>query len=279
MTATVSVVVPAYNNAEHIERTMRSILDQTFPDIEVIVADHSSTDDTWERLQQFAGDPRVRLLSTEAGGGALRNWNRVSQEARGEFLKLVCGDDLIAPELVAAQVAALRAHPSAVLSASRRDIVDDRDRPLVRGRGLGGLAGLASGTDAVRRTVVAGTNIFGEPGCVLMRREALAAIDWWDARFPYLIDQATYCRLLLEGDFVAINRSLASFRMSNSQWSVRLARSQADQAVAFHRWLRDARPDLVSALDVRRGNIMARLTATARRLAYVAFRRRMGRAS
>jgi glycosyltransferase involved in cell wall biosynthesis len=272
---TVSVVVPAYNNASTIERTVESILGQTHTDLEVIIADHASKDRTWGVIQQFASDPRVRLLQTEAGGGALRNWNRVSQAATSKYLKLVCGDDLIAPTLIAEQVAALEANPGATLSACSRDVVDVRDQPVFRGRGLGGLSGLAKGGDAIRRSVVLGTNIFGEPACVLMRRATLEQVGWWDSRFPYLIDEATYTRVLLEGDFVAMPSSLASFRMSDSQWSVALVNQQAQQAAAFHRWLREAHPDVVSAFDAWRGNLAARVNAMLRRTAYVMLRTRM----
>src|SRR6185369_16385153 len=72
VTARVSVVVPSYNNAPFIEATMDSILGQTFEDFELVVADHSSTDGTWDRLQRYRADPRVRLLRTSAGGGAPR---------------------------------------------------------------------------------------------------------------------------------------------------------------------------------------------------------------
>ena len=100
MTARVSIVVPAYRNARYLARTMDSILAQTFRDLEVVVADHASDDGTLEIAQGYASDARVTVLTTEAGGGAVRNWNRVSKEATGEFVKLVCGDDLIHPELV-----------------------------------------------------------------------------------------------------------------------------------------------------------------------------------
>lgn len=275
MTPRVSIVIPAYNNAAYIARTMDSVLAQTFDDLEIIVADHSSTDDTYELLERYTSDSRVSLLSTESGGGAQRNWNRVSQAANGEFIKLVCGDDLIHPELVQTQVEALDREPEAVLAASRRDIIDAQDRPLVSARGLPGLAGRIDGRTAIRRTVRAGTNIFGEPGCVLIRREVLERVGWWDARFPYLIDQATYTRVLLEGDLVAIDRSLAGFRVSDSQWSVRLARSQAAQAIAYHHWLRSEHPEVVSASDARRGDLAARAMATARRAAYLVMARRM----
>lgn len=271
----VSIVVPAYNNADYIERTMDAIIAQTYHDLEIVVSDHSSTDDTWELLQKYGSDPRVTLLQTEAGGGALANWNRVSKAATGEYLKLVCGDDLVSPEIIAEQVAALEANPRATLVASARDIIDANDRPVVQNRGLGGLRGNVSGAAAVRRTVVLGTNIFGEPACVMVRRATLETVGWWDSRFPYLIDQATYARVLLEGDLAVVPRSLAGFRVSDSQWSVRLARSQSDQAVAFHENIAREHPGLLSRFDLIRGNTAARAMALLRRFAYILLARRM----
>ncbi len=270
----VSVVVPAYNNAEYIERTMDSILAQTHTDLQIIVADHASTDSTWELLQRYAADERVTLLKTEAGGGALRNWNRVSQEATEKYLKLVCGDDVIAPTLIERQVAALDGNPSATLSAVSRDIVDANDRPVIRNRGLGGMKGLVPGATAIRNTVTSGTNLFGEPACVMLRTDILKTVGWWDSSYPYLIDEATYVRVLLEGDLVAIDEPLASFRVSDSQWSVRLARSQASQAAGFHTWL-FTNHSVISRADLRRGNLAALAMAGLRRAAYIVLRRRM----
>lgn len=111
MTPRVSVVVPAYNNADYIAETIDSILNQSYQDFELIISDHSSTDDTVKVLARYADDPRIEILSTEAGGGAKRNWDRVSEAANGELLKLVCGDDTIYPECLAEQVAAFDEHP------------------------------------------------------------------------------------------------------------------------------------------------------------------------
>jgi len=278
VTPKVSIVIPAYNNADYLAETVGSVLAQTFQDFEVIISDHSSTDATWEVMQGFAGDPRFRLLKTEAGGGALRNWNRVSQEATGEYIKLVCGDDLLYPEILAQQVAALDAAPTAVLAASKRDIVDANSAPIIRARGLAGLSGVSDGGLAVRKTVRAGTNIFGEPGCVLLRRRDLEAIGWWDDRWPYLIDETTYARVLLRGDVIGVGSgALAGFRVSDSQWSVRLAGSQHQAASAFHQWMHEAHPDIVSRADVVVGNLTARAMALARRLTYLYLGRRMSK--
>ncbi len=275
MTPRVSVVVPSYNNASFIEATMDSILAQTFQDFELVVADHSSADRTWQLLQRYAADPRVRLLQTEAGGGAPRNWSRVTEAARGELVKLVCGDDLIYPECLRRQVEAMDAHPPVVLVAAQRDLIDARGDVILRRRGLAGLAGRVAGRTAARHTVLAGSNIFGEPACVLIRREALQAAGGWDGRHPFVIDEATYVNVLLRGDLFGIDTPLAAFRLSSSQWSVHLARQQSGQVIGFHHRLADDTPGLLSRADLVRGDARARGMAYARRLAYLWVGRRM----
>ena len=109
---TVSVVIPSFQNAGTLARTLESVLSQTYTDLEVIVADHSSTDGSLEVARSFEHDPRVRVLSTPAGGGAERNWNRVTDEATGSLIKLVCADDVLYPTLIERQVSTLAEHPS-----------------------------------------------------------------------------------------------------------------------------------------------------------------------
>jgi len=271
----VSVVVPSFNNASFIEATMDSILAQTYPDFELVVADHSSTDGTWELLQRYLTDSRVRLLRTEAGGGAPRNWQRVTAAAEGELLKLVCGDDIIYPDCLRLQVQAMDAHPSVVLVAAQRDLIDARGAVLLSRRGLAGLSGRVPGRVAARHTVVSGANIFGEPACVLIRRQTLQDAGGWDGRFPYVIDEATYVNVLLRGDFLGVEASLAAFRLSSSQWSVRLARKQSAQVIAFHRRLSRDAPGLLSRMNLLRGDSRAWTMAYARRAAYLWVGRRM----
>lgn len=270
----VSVVIPAYNNARVIGETIESVLAQTGVDLELIVADHSSTDGTGDVVAQYASDPRLRLLSTPAGGGAPRNWNRVTAEATGEFVKLVCGDDVLRPGVLARQ-AALLAESGAVFTACRRDIVDADSKVLFRGWGLRGLSKRMPGSVAVRRAVRAGSNQFGEPASVMMRTSALKDAGEWFDRFPYLIDQASYSRVLMMGDFIPDLETGATFRMSATQWSVALVKEQATQAHQFHEWLHDTYPDAVKRIDVVIGNLRASIMARVRRLSYRVLERRM----
>ena len=72
---------------------------------------------------------------------------------------------------------------------------------------------------------------------MLLRRAPLAAAGFWDGGYSYLIDEASYVRVLLQGDLVALPTPLAGFRVSDQQWSVRLMRTQAAEAKEFHREL------------------------------------------
>ena len=116
---------------------------------------------------------------------------------------------------------------------------------------------------------MAGANIFGEPACVLIRRQTLQDAGGWDGRHPFVIDEATYVNVLLRGDFLGIEEPLAAFRLSSAQWSVRLAHQQSEQVIGLHHQLAGEVPGLLSRTDLVRGDLRARGMAFARRLAYL----------
>lgn len=268
----VSIVIPAFNNELHIAETLNSVLDQTYPNFEVIVSDHGSKDATLEIAKEFTEDPRVSIVVCSEAGGAAANWNFVSNLAKGEFIKLVCADDLLDPRSLDLQVAALQRFESAKMVSAPRRIVDTSGKTLFASRGIKSRHSLIRGTAAIKKTTRAGTNIFGEPACVLFRTEALRSAGWWQVDAEYLLDQSTYIEVLMHGDLAVLPETLASFRVSAGQWSFRLAKSQAAQARAFHHRLRQSHPEIISRFDLLLGNLFATLNASARRLIYMLLR-------
>lgn len=100
----VSVVIPVYNGAAHIEATVQSVLAQTFRNFEVIVIDDGSTDGTRERLRPYRG--QIRLISQpNRGVSAARNLGL--KLALGEYILFLDGDDLLLPDKLAHQAACL----------------------------------------------------------------------------------------------------------------------------------------------------------------------------
>lgn len=269
VTPAVSVVIPSFNNVAHVEQTVTSVLAQTFTDFELLISDHGSTDGTWDLLQRFARDPRVQLTRISPGGGAERNWNHVTRLAAGELIKLVCADDLLHAECLEQQVAEFaQTDERVVMVACRRDIVDNTGRAIARARGLRGLEGRVDGRRASRVAIRSGTNAFGEPACVMFRRDPLVRAGLWSGADGYVIDLATYLKVLTMGDLVAQPRSLAAFRVSAGQWSVRLVRDQTRQVSSLRRSTRKEWPGRFTRVDLAVGSVMTHLQAQRRRVVY-----------
>jgi hypothetical protein len=203
------------------------------------------------------------------------NWVNGTRVAVGRYIKLVCADDLLRRHCLEQQVEAMDAHPDAVMVASRRSVIATTGDILVHSWGLPGMLGELDGTTAVRRSVRSGTNTFGEPACVLLRRTTLAEVGGWDGTFPYVLDHHTYSKALMHGTFVGLAEPLASFRLSDSQWSKALAKAQYGQIVDFHRALANMFPDLLSRADLANGRWRAWVLASARRLTYRVLARKL----
>ena len=127
-----SVVIPAYNAEPFIARTLRSVLQQTYRNLEIIVVDDGSTDRTSAvATTTAAADPRFKIFSVPNGGVA-RARNYGLERASGEFVAFLDADDLWHPSKVTAQVAALSSksgeEAAAVYTLSR--IIDMNDRVI-----------------------------------------------------------------------------------------------------------------------------------------------------
>jgi len=97
--------VTAFNAAATIERAINSVLSQTWPEIEIVVADDASTDSTPEILARLAkADSRIRVFRMDCNGGAARSRNRILAEARGEFVAFFDDDDASHPDRVRLQL-------------------------------------------------------------------------------------------------------------------------------------------------------------------------------
>jgi glycosyltransferase involved in cell wall biosynthesis len=227
-----SIVIPVYNGMPFLREALDCALAQTYENLEIVVIENNSADGTAEFLQRFS-DPRLRVVYRESTQPAAENWTQAITESRGEFVKLMCADDLIAPEAMSVQVSSLVAQPGAVLAACRRRIIDDHGDVLKESHGLGSLSGRISGDKAVRSCLLAGTNVLGEPAAVLMNGPLVRAAMPWHPEWPYMIDVATYADVLRSGDAVCSRDVLASFRVSANSWSSQLL---TQQPIQFRGW-------------------------------------------
>ena len=103
----VSVVIPTHNRSELLSLTLRSALRQRGVDLEIIVVDDGSVDDT-PRLVGALGDPRIRMLRHDVAQGVSAARNHGIVESQGRWIAFLDDDDLWSPEKLALQLHALR---------------------------------------------------------------------------------------------------------------------------------------------------------------------------
>ncbi|MCB0697116.1 MAG: glycosyltransferase [Chitinophagaceae bacterium] len=111
MSKLVSVVVPNYNCAEYLDKCLEHIVNQTYTNIECIVCDNASTDNSLDIINKWAAkDTRIKVLTTEVNQGGLRCYNRLFFEAKGDYIMIQDSDDWCDLQRVEKQVAVLDNH-------------------------------------------------------------------------------------------------------------------------------------------------------------------------
>lgn len=235
MAASVSVCVPTYQGERFLRETIDSVFDQDFDDFELVVCDNASTDGTADILASYS-DPRLRVVRSSEPVDLPANWRRAAAACTGTYLKVLCADDLLAPDALSRQVAALERHPEVSLVASRCAIIDEDSRVVIPASGLRGLLGQHDGA-AVARTFVrrGGINSPGVPATALFRRADYERIGGWDGRYVFPMDVDLWIRLGRLGGFLGLPETLAAFRVGDSHLSAARTSTQYEEMRALVR--------------------------------------------
>jgi hypothetical protein len=130
----VSVCVPTYNRAALLKAFLPTILSQTLRDIEIVICDNCSPDNTTDVVREFvAADARVRYYRNDANLGPFGNMNRLLQLAKGDYVCIVHDDDSYAPDFLEREAAMLDTHPTVGMvhcAVYEIDAKGDRQRTL-----------------------------------------------------------------------------------------------------------------------------------------------------
>jgi glycosyltransferase involved in cell wall biosynthesis len=101
MNPLVSILIPVYNREHPVVETIESAIHQTYTNIEIIIVDNCSTDNTWSVLQDFSRkDDRIKIFQNPENVGPVRNWKRCIDESSGEYAKILFSDDLISKDFL-----------------------------------------------------------------------------------------------------------------------------------------------------------------------------------
>jgi glycosyltransferase involved in cell wall biosynthesis len=104
----VSIIMPSYNTAQYIEKTVQSVLNQTYPHWELLIVDDCSTDDTDEIIAPYLADSRIHYTKNDTNSGAALSRNWALRQAKGKWIAFLDSDDLWEPEKLEKQIGYMR---------------------------------------------------------------------------------------------------------------------------------------------------------------------------
>lgn len=183
---TVSVVMPVYNEGAFVAAAVESVLRQTLTDLELVIVDNGSTDDTPEILSRIR-DPRVRMFRNPRNLGSAAAGNRAVRESRAALIARMDADDVALPHRLEKQLSVFVARPTlALLGAQVRHFTEQG--PLFR----------KVAPKALTRCGIAWQSLFGSPfvhSTAMFTRASFESVGGYDERMQRSSDFALFSRI------------------------------------------------------------------------------------
>ncbi len=220
----VSIITPSFNQGHFIERTIRSVLDQQYPNLDYLVIDGGSTDGTIDILKKYQG--RFRWIS-EPDKGQSDAINKGLRMATGDILCYLNSDDMLQPGSLAAVAQAFQDHPESRWLTGYCQIIDEHDRPIqsfIREYKNFLLRHFHSWT-LVTINYVSQMSTF-------WRRSAMEAVGLFSVEHHLVMDYDYWLRLNAFGPPLILRHNLSAFRLHQAAKSTNRFVQQFRQSAA-----------------------------------------------
>jgi glycosyltransferase involved in cell wall biosynthesis len=211
----VSIVIATYNMARYLPLAIKSVLDQTYSNIEVLVVDDGSTDDTAGAIAPFLADHRVRYCIQENKGQAAAK-NHGVQKSRGEYIAFLDADDTWTPNKLDVQIPIFDRSTFTGIVYSRVRYMDENgrhlgvaDNELFRGR--------VSGALLIRNFIGFGTTV--------IKRECFDRLGAFDETLRMGIDYDLWLRFSTNYEFDYVDQPLLNYRV----WAGQMSKNSRDR--------------------------------------------------
>lgn len=195
----VSVIMPSYNTAKYIPDSINSVLSQTYRNLELIIVDDCSTDNTDEAVKPFLSDNRIRYLKNEKNSGAAVSRNYALREAKGKWIAFLDSDDLWEKDKLEKQISFMEKN-GYKFSYTDYIEIDENSEPL--------------GVTVTGPKVISKTKMFDYcwMGCltVMYDAEAVGLIQIEDIKKNN--DYAMWLKVCKNADCFLLDEKLASYR-------------------------------------------------------------------
>jgi len=230
-TPLIGVCIPTYNSEKYIEKTLESVLNQTYQKFEIIIVDDDSTDETVNIIKSIK-DQRIKIFNNQKNVGPSKTWNRLLLLANGDYVKILCHDDILYQDSLKAHIDVFLINKGIALSVSNRDIINPTGK-IITSVNQFKKSEQKSGKQLFLDSIKTGKNVLGEPHALVFNNSIIKDNNITFGENFYLIDLEFYSKILLFGDAFVLNQTLSAFRISKESASYKLANEQAKQYIQF----------------------------------------------
>jgi glycosyltransferase involved in cell wall biosynthesis len=241
----VSVIIPTYNSARYLVEAVDSVLAQTVTDLEILVIDDGSTDQTEAVMRKH--DPRLRYIRQNNSGVAVAR-NRGIQESRGTYVAFLDADDTWYSQKLERQLSELGKNPGLRACYSAFCVADSNLVPLeVRRNERKG--------SALEDLLLRG-NIIGTPSTVVCERALFGEVGGFDPALSQCADWEMWVRLAAVTEFLFIDEPLITYRQHDGNMSRNAPLLERDSVLVLEKGF--TLPGISASLLVRRRAAFAR---------------------
>lgn len=207
----VSIIICTYNQQGFIRATLDSVVTQTYANVEIIVSDDGSTDDTPAIVQEYAQryPNKVIAVLSQANTGIPANINRGLARRTGEYVAWLDGDDLMLPTKIAQQVAFMQQHPEATGCYHDADVFDSDSNQT-----LGKMSELYNGSPELKQGQLKDwlkPRYYFVPSSIMARSTACPP-HGFDTRLKHLSEGLFFIEVFRNGPLLALNETLVRYR-------------------------------------------------------------------
>jgi glycosyltransferase involved in cell wall biosynthesis len=214
----VSICIPVFNGEKTIEKTIDSLLNQTFKNIEIFVVDNCSSDSTVKIVKEFS-DSRIHLVLNDIHLPCGEyNWNRCFHYARGEFMAIFHADDIYLPDMVLRQVETFRIFPSVVAVFTQGNIINENDEIIGEFKlPLGIKGGEPHDYQKIFNSALEYADFLPTPSAMVRREIYQKFSPFRYDQFCSASDFDMWLRLAEYGPIIILDEKLMNYRVSKTQ--------------------------------------------------------------
>ena len=221
----VSILIPAYNQTKFLKDALESAINQTYPNIEIIIGDDSTNNEVEEFVKPYLEKHKnityFRNERSEVDYGYINHVNCL-KKSKGEYVNYLCHDDVFHPQKIEKMMKYFMEYPSITLVTSTRQPIDENGNELALTDAFSRLFdkdAIVSGNQICKYIISNLTNYIGEPTTVLFKKKYIGEKYGYfnGVRFQSISDVANWFTLLQHGDMVYISETLSYTRMHPNQ--------------------------------------------------------------